>query len=196
MGINVVLKGEGDMKKSTYDPDEDGIIAITNTEADMKKSIYDSDEDNVIEGSNIDLTGKAGCLRAEHIPKKASNTLRHSHDSIEAYEGFNWALIKKITFTYGIKGILRIKFDMKNWGIDGTLTYGRIYKNSNPIGNEQIVDENVYHTYSEDIDVGTIKPGGSIELWGKNASGAKGSYKNFRIYYDNDIPEVVDSSNS
>ena len=38
----------GDMFKSVYDPDEDGVIAVAQTEADMKLSTYDPNEDGVI----------------------------------------------------------------------------------------------------------------------------------------------------
>jgi len=40
--------GVGDMLKSAYDPNEDGIIAVGQTEADMKKSVYDTDDDGKV----------------------------------------------------------------------------------------------------------------------------------------------------
>jgi len=39
---------QGDMFKSVYDPDLDGVIAVAQTEADMKRSVYDANLDGVI----------------------------------------------------------------------------------------------------------------------------------------------------
>lgn len=41
--------GLGDMLKSTYDPNADGVIALPQTEADMKKSVYDTNDDGVVD---------------------------------------------------------------------------------------------------------------------------------------------------
>ena len=43
------------MKKSVYDPDDDGVIAVAQTEADMKKADYDPNEDGKIALSSIDI---------------------------------------------------------------------------------------------------------------------------------------------
>ncbi|MBA7607363.1 hypothetical protein ES703_14522 [subsurface metagenome] len=40
--------GLGDMLKSVYDSNEDGVIAVAQTQADMTKAVYDSNEDGVI----------------------------------------------------------------------------------------------------------------------------------------------------
>jgi len=54
MGINVTLRGgSGDMLKTTYDPNLDGVIAVAETEADMKKSVYDSDADGLIKAPQL-----------------------------------------------------------------------------------------------------------------------------------------------
>ncbi len=34
--------GQGDMLKATYDPNDDGVIAVAQTEADMTKAVYDA----------------------------------------------------------------------------------------------------------------------------------------------------------
>lgn len=44
-------KRTGDMFKSTYDPDKNGVIAAAQTEADMKKSVYDIDASNIVDDS-------------------------------------------------------------------------------------------------------------------------------------------------
>jgi len=41
--------GGGDMKKETYDPDNDGVIEHPQTKADMEKKVYDEDENNIID---------------------------------------------------------------------------------------------------------------------------------------------------
>lgn len=41
--------GTGDMLKSVYDPDKDGVVALDQTEADMTKSTYDTDDDGKVD---------------------------------------------------------------------------------------------------------------------------------------------------
>ena len=68
--------GVGDMLKSVYDPDLDGVIAVAQTKADMEKADYDpalaaiaalqADHDTQHEDGGtdeIDLTGLSGALR-------------------------------------------------------------------------------------------------------------------------------------
>ena len=63
----------GDMLKSVYDADKDGVIALAQTEADMTKAVYDSGDDGVVDdipahaaehedggGDEIDTTDLAG----------------------------------------------------------------------------------------------------------------------------------------
>ena len=65
--------GTGDMLKSIYDADEDGVIAVAQTEADMTKAVYDTDDDGYVDGladhaelhedagdEEIDVTGLVG----------------------------------------------------------------------------------------------------------------------------------------
>lgn len=65
--------GVGDMLKSVYDPDLDGVIATAQTQADMTKAVYDTDDDGKVDaidehasshqdgGSDeIDATGLTG----------------------------------------------------------------------------------------------------------------------------------------
>ena len=42
--------GVGDMLKSVYDSDEDGVIAVAQTEADMTKAVYDTADDGFVDG--------------------------------------------------------------------------------------------------------------------------------------------------
>jgi len=186
MGINVVLKGEGDMKKSTYDPDEDGVIAIANTEADMKKSVYDNDNDNVVDSAEVAIVSK---YLLRKIP---SDNLRNSHDAEVSTTNTTYTKVKTITFTYGISGTIRVKFDMYSNNIAG---YGKVYKNGSPIGSEHTLSSNsTWESFSEDIDIGDISAGGTLELWIKNTSGVEVKARNFRLYYDNEITAPATNS--
>ena len=71
-------------------------------------------------------------------------------------------------------------------------TYGKVYKNGAPLGAEQHhSDSGVYNTYSEDIDVGTIAAGETLELWCMVDPTNTGKCKEFRAYYKDDTGAVV-----
>ena len=120
------------------------------------------------------------------LPKDASANLRNSYDA-EAHHGINDAsyhLLKTFTFTYGIKGTINVKFDRKANG--AYAVYGRVYKNGVALGTADGGVDQTYQNFSEDIDIGTIAPGETLELWGKaEAAGAEIWVQNFRLYYDN-----------
>lgn len=66
----------GDMMKSDYDSDEDGVIAVDQTEADMKKSVYDTGDDGVVDNS-AQLEGESLAEAQDHTPKS------HTHEESE-----------------------------------------------------------------------------------------------------------------
>lgn len=118
------------------------------------------------------------------IPKEVSDNLRNSHDAEvdTSTTGAAYAKIKTMTFTNGIKGNLRVKFDLKDNA--SYVGYGRVYKNGVALGAIKTGTDN-YVTESEDIDVGTIAAGETLELWGKaEHASAHVFVKNFRCYYD------------
>jgi|GEM_PF-3663435 len=119
--------------------------------------------------------------------KKPSDNLRRSNDTeIWDWCSTSWGKRKTITFSNGIKGTLRVKFDMLT-SADNPLGWGRVYKNGVPIGTtQQNTIDDTWETFSEDIDFGTLDPGDTIELWGKGNAGGCVAFRNFRIYYDND----------
>ncbi len=119
--------------------------------------------------------------------KKTSDNLRLSDDAeIWDWCSTSWGKRKTITFPNGIKGTLRVKFDMMT-SADNPLSWGRVYKNGIPIGAiQQNTIDDTWETFSEDIDFGILNPSGTIELWGKGNAGACVAFRNFRIYYDDD----------
>jgi hypothetical protein len=169
------------MKMADYDPDKDGIIAVSNTEADMKKSIYDTNDND-----KIDLAENAEKIPIVCCP---SDTLRKSNDS-EGYATTNTYTKKKsitIPSTYNDECIIRIKFDFKvNNGAN--TGYIKIYKNEQPYGIEHTTSSTTYTTITEELK---FNPGDTCELWAKTGNVSYVTYyKNFRIYAD-DHPSPV-----
>ena len=141
------------------------------------------------------LIKKLDALYPENFAKKVSDTLRHSHDAEVSGAYQSYEKVKTITFPDGIKGTLRFKWDMHCDSI--FYCFGKIYKNGVAIGTQKGVDGGAWETVIDDIDVGTVAAGETFELWLYQANvDHDGFGKNFRIYYDNDDPIAVDSSNS
>lgn len=166
----------------------------TDLSAYMAKATYD-----------VDATGKAdhidgpGGLPAQCFDKAVSDNLRHSHDAeTTTTDHVAYVKVKTITFTRGIKGILRVKFHL---GTNNAsyLAYGRIYKNGVALGTAQST-LTVYtpspELFSEDLDVGTIAVGETLELWAKATDGYESRTSNFRVYYDNDAGAIVPASSN
>lgn len=166
-------------------------------DGDLNMGAYDIKSDSVKEstvGAGVDIDGVAfkddkvrsiDSLDGSVIPKKVSDNLRNSHDAeITDQTGATYVKQKTITFTHGIKGTLRVKFGIKRAA--GFTAYGKVYKNGVALGAEQTATD-AYVTKSEDIDVGSIAAGETLELWGKaeHASGLV-YLKEFRCYYDNE----------
>lgn len=125
-------------------------------------------------------------------PKVASANLRHSHNAEIGATETIYTKYKTFTFTNGISGILRIAVDISS---DPTNTaYAKVRKTvsgvTSDIGAEQSDSSTVYVTKTQDIDVGVLTPGDTIEMWVHRTGGASMGMKNFRIYYDN-APDTV-----
>lgn len=162
----------------------------------MAQHTYDDDEDGVIKSPEISLADAVGEVGAPQILKIASDVLRHSYDAEQFNQVGAYTERKRITFTNGIKGTLRIKFDIKSWAATST-TYAKIYKNGVALGSEQTEAGGAYATKTEDIDVGVLLPTEYLTLHMYSADGVTGAYvTNLRIYYDNVGQINVASSNS
>ena len=192
MGITVTLRGgSGDMLKTTYDPDLDGVVALAQTEADMTKAVYDSDENGKIVESIFDY-GVWPKTNGRVVRKVASNDLRHSIDAaIENSSGLTWRKDKTLVFTEGIKGVIRVKFDLKNQ--PGTGCGKLTDKDGTLLGAAQdAADCSTYQTKSQDITV-DFAPDGELQLWSRDA-GCSTWVQNMRVYYLNDstsTPDIV-----
>jgi len=157
MGIHIVLRGEGDMKKSDYDPDEDGVIAIAQTEADMKKSVYDGDDDGYIDKP----TEKVWTY-------EPSDDLIKEDTSEEYNNSTTWTKIKEITVSKG-KDVhepfsLRVTFTLKNTHGNDNDAHGRIYVNDVAKGDEHIANQyDTYMTFTDDIT--GLNDGDKIQLY-------------------------------
>jgi len=98
--------GAGDMLKSVYDPNADGVIAAAQTEADMTKAVYDTDDDAKVneaephatshqdgESDEVDVTGLVGTTpRAILGDATPGRVLRKSALTVE--NGTNASTIK------------------------------------------------------------------------------------------------------
>lgn len=168
-----------DMEKGVYDPNLDGVIALAQTEADMKQSVYD-------------IKGALGVAKNHLYEKIASDTLRHSIDATLQENGTTYVKKKTLTFTNGIKGTIRIKFDLKDgsdvaWGI---LTQnGATPGGAGDLGVAQDGTTTSYVTQSQDIAV-DIPAGETIDLWLKTAAGSAFT-ENLRFYYNNATAVVL-----
>lgn len=192
------FKGAGDMSKTTYDPNDDGVIAVAQTEADMKKTVYDTDDDGKVE--NSDYINGVGGLCGKHMTKAASANLRNSHNADAQHTGDTvYTKVKTITLSEGIKGTITVKFKIYRVGT-GLTAYGKIYKNGVAIGTEResINEDNPGEEFTENINFGTMEVGETIELWIRTNQAAQtcGGH-DFRLYYDNiAIPVTVTVANS
>lgn len=118
--------------------------------------------------------------------KSASANLRHSNDA-EAFRSpgqASYGLMKTFTFDYGIKGTIRVAFDMKT--TTGTLGNAKLLQNGvTLIGAEQSENSVGYTTHTQDVAV-NLEPGDTLELWVKeNQGGDAFRVQNYRISYDN-----------
>ena len=129
-------------------------------------------------------------IMPQSIDKVASDDLRHSHDAeITGITSETLIIQKTETFTNGIKGTLRIKFDIAGGIAAGHRAMGRIYKNGVAQGAIQYATGtiNVYVTKSQDIDVGAVEAGEVLQLYvGTEDAAYTCKIKNFRFYYTND----------
>ncbi len=126
-------------------------------------------------------------------PKVASANLRHSHDAEVIESTGAWVNKKTITFKNGISGTLRVAFDLKRVTVGApVLIYGQVRKNGANIGALQSDNTGAYVTKTEDIAMGVLAPGDTIELWLMGDLLNSNAYaQNFRISYDNAADTVL-----
>jgi hypothetical protein len=160
-----------------------GVYAVKSDELREVSVGHGVDVDGVVMKDDKIVTLEA--VGGSAIPKEVSDNLRNSHDAeITDQTGATYVKQKTMTFTHGIKGNLRVKFDRKSNNASYHI-YGAVYKNGALLGTPDGGNDTAYQTISEDIDVGTIAAGETLELWGKaEHASAVGYWQNFRCYYD------------
>lgn len=162
-------KPVGDMAKSTYDPNEDGVIAL----AQLDDAVCSEDE--------------AATIAATTAPK-ASNTVRNSNDAVREGAGAGYIKRKECKLNANL-AVCRIKFDLRS-GSSGKMVFGKLYKNDNPIGIERSTDSTSFQTFSEDFS--GLVTDDLIQLYLKNevtvGTHAKGA--NFRFCYSEFITHI------
>lgn len=196
----VGVSGVG-MQIAIYDPNQDGIIAKAELDTDlMAKAIYDVTGNDKIDKDKLDGI-EQGIVR-----KKKSNTLKHSYDvqashATDAPGGDEWEELKRITFTTGLKGAIRVKWNCQNSGnLINICGQSKIFDKNNVIigtthenGCSNITD----HTYTEDIDTADFVAGDYIKLMCRNTVDVGGGrfihVSNLRIYYDENSEDFVNS---
>lgn len=134
------------------------------------------------------------------MKKVVSDNLCNSHDAeiTHSINDASYHKLKTITLTNGLSvdtgKAIRVKFDVKSNNASYWV-YGRVYKNGAAVGSAQGTLSTTYVTKSEDIDIGEIAAGETLELWGKaQASGATIYVENWRLYYSNDAKVAATNS--
>lgn len=134
------------------------------------------------------------------IPKKVSDNLRHSHDAEvhdERADGSTWLLIKTFTLTTGIKGTLRFKAQGKVESAPCTVCKMHWGKNgAQDLGADFVPNNTSYQADSQDIAVGTIVAGETIEVYTKSNNWQGIFIKECRLYYDDDDTGAVGCTTS
>ena len=166
--VGVDAGGAGKMNILTYDTDENGMVDV------------------------IDV----GVIDAEQGLKVASDDLQHSIDAIDTVTVAVYEKQKTLTFTNGIKGTIRIKFNIYN--PSGYWTHAFLTKNGvvpgggSDLGVEQSTQHTSGEVKSQDIAVDLVA-GETIDLWVHTQydPGEDGAVKELRFYYSEEINVAV-----
>jgi hypothetical protein len=138
--------------------------------------------------SLMDINGDIPHMR----PKAASANLRHGIAGQVSSTSVTYEKKRTVTFANGISGTLRIEFYLRVTVNDGTWAYGRIYKNGVALGTEQSTQSDVDVLMTEDINVGVLAPGDTLELWIHTSNAADAALAQLlKIYYDNAADTVL-----
>lgn len=123
-------------------------------------------------------------------PKAASANLRHSNDAVIDSYASVYMKHKTDTFANGISGTLRVSFSLST-GDAGMTAYAMVRKTSSGVTSDIGVEQTTVtvfpsgETKTQDINVGVLAPGDTIELWAHGNGSFRVYVSNFRISYDN-----------
>lgn len=164
-----------------------GLSETTDLTGYCDKATYDGDADGKFANSMQEI-GFNPVIDAKLFSKKASEDLRHSIDAaIENSEGSAWRKEKTLVFTEGVKGIIRVKVDVK--GNDAVDCVKLTDKDGTLLGVAQKPDGcAAYATKSQDITVDFVADD-EIQVWSSD-NGCNTFIENFRVYYANDDTAV------
>jgi hypothetical protein len=180
----------------SYNGPAGGDLSGLNVDANLDMGAYDLLTDDIKESTathGVDVDGvlcKDILIPSSSVPKKVSDNLRHSGDTEqhdERADGSTWRLDKTFTLATGIKGTLRFKaqgkvesapcaINMMHWGKNGSANLGADF----------VPNNTSYQADSQDIDVGTMVAGETIEVYTKSHDWQGIFIKECRIYYDDD----------
>lgn len=168
-----------------------GVTMPVNLTPYVDKATYDSDLDGKFDEAIFKL-GLFPRTLAHKVRKIASNDLRHSIDAIVTNSSGStaWRKDKTLVFTNGIKGTLRIAFEMI--GQSGSDCGKVTDKDGNLLGvAKDGTNCAVYQTHSQDVAV-DFEAGGELQLHSSD-NGCTTGLKNFRVYYINDATATPDA---
>lgn len=137
-------------------------------------------------------------------PKVVSNNHRHSHTGTVVITSTSAVEHKRITFSDGLAGTVRVKFSLVggiNEDESPITSYGRVYVNGSPVGSWHSTTSPTNVAFSEDVNVGELQVGNYIQIFCyRSASDNPAEYGGvllMYIDYDNTSdPIAVASSNS
>lgn len=107
----------------------------------------------------------------------AGDVLLASADTERNVSVLGYTKCKEIEIPYGVRGEVRVKFDLKRGA--GGAVYGKIYINGVATGTERSDSTGSYQTFSEDFS--GLTAGDKIQLYCKYVTNG-GFTRNFRIY--------------
>lgn len=184
--IQTQLGDKGDMFKSTYDPNEDGVIALaqldtavcSETEADGKITTHAEDSDAHHTKTPVDTA-----------TIKASNVLRNSNNAEKSTNSLSYVKIKEVKLNEALSGC-RVKFALVR-DLSPEISYARIYKNGEAIGTEIQRQEqtDVWGVYTQDFS--GWEADDLIQIYAKTSNvGNNSRVKDMRFYYTKWITDI------
>jgi hypothetical protein len=177
------------------------VVSNLSVDANLDMGAYDLKTDEIKESTGahgVDVDGvllKDMGFNATNYAKIASANLRNSHDAEihdERADGSTWLLAKTFTLTRGIVGTLRFTLQAKGETVHANdkVIWAKNSK-ANDIGVEFLPNSTDYQANSQDVDVGTMAAGETIEVYTKAHDWQGIFVKECRISYDNSYEIAV-----
>ena len=174
------------------------MVGVSKPSGDMLKSVYDIANNSIVDKVDYVVHGQ--------IKKKKTDTLKHSHDAnadkdTSEPDGEEYTEIKRITFTDGLWGAIRIKWKAQNSFNSGTVRgWSKLVdKDGLIIGTEHDngASNTTLLTYTEDIDDASFAPGDYVCIYAKNhvvcVPNQEIHITDFRVYYDENSENFVNT---